>query len=145
MKQLAILLPAALFTLIASLLATGWLFYGYSSQVMLFPAVTGMITGMLCLLSALAARKNRAGPERAATEAGDGEHRGPLLQVVAIIPLLMISGFLVGPAIYTTGLLKHRGESWRMACGLGLATLLFIYVVFVKLLKVSLPTGLLAW
>ena len=148
MKSIERVFPAIIIFMITTLLLFGWLVYDYSRQVMLLPALTGIATVCFCLVLIISGRNDRSrAPRKNPLQQKRDEANSwrNLLHVCAIIPVLAIFGFVVGPAVYTTGFLKLRGESWRMACSLGFGTLLFVSMVFLKLLNVPLPSGMLGW
>jgi len=62
-----------------------------------------------------------------------------MLWLVAIAPMVLLLGYLVGLPLYVLVYLKAHGQGWRLSGLLSLATLAVVYLGFVKLLGVPLP------
>ena len=147
MKKTALFFPVAIITFIVSFLLIGWLGFAYEKQVIMFPLIVGISTTFLCLILILSGRTEPAlnsssMAEKALQMNKDLYSFGFLL---AILPLVVIFGFTAGFFIYLVGFLRLKGESWYVALAVGVGSLLFINGLFLKILKISLPAGLLGW
>ena len=147
MKQTAILFPLFITVFIVAFLFSGMVVWGYSRQVIMFPVLVGISTCLFCVLLLVF---KRTGPANMSVFEGNGTVQlrkdfHSFLGLLTILPILGILGPTWGTFIYLVAFLKLRGENWYIAVALGTGSVLIINGIFLRLLKLSLPAGLLGF
>ena len=147
MKKTALFFPIAIKIFIVVFLLIGWFGYAYEKQVIMFPLIVGISTCLFCLILILS---NKTVPANKSSSIADDtlqmkKDLHSLGSLLVILPLVGIFGFTAGFFIYLVGFLKLRGESWYVALALGIGSILFINGLFLRILNISLPVGLLGW
>jgi hypothetical protein len=141
----------SIFPLLASgisllFLLSGWLFYDYAWVVIRFPLLAGTLTLVTALLLLVRRPRGPAEREPAPRPDGDGAVAAEFrhyLAVAAILPAVWILGFVPGSAVFLLAFLKWHGTGWVPATAMAAGSALFVHGVFVKLLQLQLPAGIL--
>ena len=135
----------AILAFIAVFLALGAWHYDYAWTVMRFPVLTGLTTCVICvghiILADIRSRnalRITAGPRADAT-AGLRRALPAMAWVAAVIPVLLILGYVAGLPLYIFAYLKTHGQGWMVSAALAAATLAVVYGGFIRLLGISRP------
>lgn len=123
----------------------------YPRQAILFPILTSVCVLAFALLrwiEMIRSQRRLADPE-IPDDPADKEDRlevraalVPFAWVFGALAFIALFGFLIGLPIYVLVFLIAHRIAVRQAVPIALGTLAFIYVVFVKILGVLLPAGL---
>jgi hypothetical protein len=144
MRRAEIIFPAVLFVIVGALLAVGLFVYKYSWTVIGFPLGAGAVVCTLCLVDiamTLAGHRPRSAMEAPAEPLS----LACVVWVFALAIFLIALGFVFGPAIYLLVYLRATGSSWRLSAGIAAGSLALIWLLFIKILRVSLPLEPLWW
>ncbi len=132
------LLLAVLSLLILIVLAAGVWRYDYPPEVLMFPAIAGVGTVLLCAWSMACLPTGRD------TEPGSPRFRGAWREVVWMglaVPVLFAFGVVGGSAIYAMATLARRGVAMARALSIGLLVAASMYLAFEYFLGINLPTA----
>jgi hypothetical protein len=138
MSRGEILFPAALFVVVAALIAGGFA-AGYSWTVIAFPLGAAI---MICGLSALQvywALAGDAGPASADDQRLPPLATESLVWTFALAVFVYALGFVFGPAAYLLAYLRTHGSSWPLSAIIAAGSIVVTWGLFIKFLQVLLP------
>ncbi|MGC2778249.1 MAG: tripartite tricarboxylate transporter TctB family protein [Bradyrhizobium sp.] len=144
MTRAATVFPAAIFVVVAGLLAVGFFILNHSWTVIKFPFLAGVIVCALCLIE-LWVQLRGAPPERGSGEPAEPMSLASVAWIFALLVFLYGLGFVFGSAAYLFAYLRATGSSWRLSAAMALGSLLMTWVVFIKVLRILLPLEPLWW
>jgi len=140
MSRAAALLPALLFAAVAALLGAGFLLLDYPPGVLAFPAGTGGLLCVLCAIEVARVLRSEGWKMRApAAPALEPSWLRALAWMFALGAFLLVLGFVLGPAAYLLACLRANGFSWRLAAGVGAASVALTWGAFIGVLGIPLP------
>jgi hypothetical protein len=119
--------------------------YGHGVRVLGFPAFIGLAIVLLCGLRAWQCRREprrTAGREPEPADVRQTIRAG--LAFLAVLPVVVVFGLVLGLPLFVAAYLKLRGEGWPVAAS-GATIALAGAVLFVFVFGVPQPRGLLAW
>lgn len=150
MAQLDRLFTGFILLFVMSFLAIGYFYYQYSWGVFYFPFATGIVIICLCIFVLCRHRPDQStgrSPQPSITAATGTiiDTRQPtgawsgILWVLASVPFVIVFGYLFGLALYVLVFMRTHGQGWALSLTMFVGTLATIYLVFMSLLRVSLP------
>ena len=143
MRRGALLFPALILVAVSLLLIVGLFVLEYSWTAIAFPLVAGGLLCGLCVLEmtrVLARRAATVPAERVESDQLAPHHSlSSIAWMFALAVFLYGLGFVFGPAAYLITCLRANGFSWRLSVGVAVASLLFTWGLFVKVMGILLP------
>ena len=138
MSRAEAIFPAAIFAVIAALVAAGYFVLQFSWTAFIFPLGTGVAICILCALELF--RLGNSPPAQAPAEDGPPPLSISSLAWMAALGLFLYGlGFVVGPAAYLLVCLRMNGFSWGLAAGVAAASVAVTWGIFIKVMHVLLP------
>lgn len=119
----------------------GWLVYGYSVEIILFPAVAG---GTILLLAMAAVLKcgRTVESDQKRTGARVAPASGAFVSMAAILPAVGLFGLVAGGGVFLLFSLLRAGLPIRGAVVFAATGAGVLYAVFDRVLEAPLPRGL---
>jgi hypothetical protein len=145
MRDAELIVLACIAAGVAGALGVDAVAYGHGVRVLAFPAAVGLAILLLCGLRAWHRRHETArAMERAPASAGLQQTIGAGLAFLAVLPVAVVFGLVLGLPLFVAVYLKLRGEGWRVAA-IAATIALAGAALFVFVFGVPQPKGLLAW
>lgn len=143
MRRGALLFPALILVAVSLLLIVGLFVLEYSWTAIAFPLVAGVLLCGLCVLEMTRVLARRAGTvpaERVESDQLAPHHSlSSIAWMFALAVFLYGLGFVFGPAAYLITCLRANGFSWRLSVGVAVASMLFTWGLFIKVMGILLP------
>lgn len=140
-----ILFPVLIFAVVAALLASGLFVYRYSWNVIGFPLGAGVFVGVMCLIDIALTLSGREIRPPASDVPLQPLSWSAVFWAFALVPFVIIFGFVFGSALYLLAYLLANGSSWRLAAIIATASLLVTWGLFIRLMRVPMPIEPLWW
>jgi hypothetical protein len=138
MSKAETIFPAAIFVIVAALVAFGYFISQFTWITFVFPFMVGVVLCALCLIELTRPFKNS--DSTATSEAPPAPlSMSSLFWMFALIVFLYGLGFVAGPAAYLLACLRANGFSWRLSAGVAAASVAVTWGLFIKVMNVLLP------
>jgi hypothetical protein len=118
--------------------------FGHGTRVLAVPAGVGSIVVILCVLRTWQARKGGDAGADPVLPATLIETLRMIAGFAAVLPFVLLFGFVIGLPVYAALYLRLRGESWRASAITGMLALAGA-LLFIELLGMRQPRGPLVW
>jgi hypothetical protein len=145
MRHAQIIFPAAIFAIVATLLAMGLFVFKYSWTVIGFPLGAGVFACVLCLLDIVMTLRGREPKPPASDSPLEPLSWSSVVWAFAMVPFVVGFGFVFGSAVYLLAYLRANGSSWRLSAGIAAVSILVTWGLFIQLMRVPMPVEPLWW
>jgi hypothetical protein len=138
MTRAELAFPALLLAGVASLVAAGFLLFGYPWSVIAFPFGAALVMCMLCVVQLVTLF---AGIRPAPSDDTPSEPltASSVAWIFALAGFVYALGFVFGPAAYLLAYLRANRISWLTSASIAAASVIVTWGLFIKALHVLLP------